>query len=173
MMGPPGPEGPPGAGIAAVYHAYGSSMRAGVTSSAPVVQPGLVLTFTLLQPSTVQIVATVGISVPADPSGYAMVDAVIYVDGNFLPNGGWSRATLRSGSGGTIALIPINTVVTLPAGAHTIDLRTLRHLSSTVPVDIGGNSMTEVNPGELTLVIFDSPGGGDVLTPTQARRPRQ
>jgi hypothetical protein len=44
-------------------------------------------------------------------------------------------------------------MINLPAGTHTIDLRTAR-LNGNTPVDIGGNAVTDVNPGELTLLIL-------------------
>ncbi len=155
VAGVAGPQGP--SGVINKYHVYGTAGRLAVTSVTPTVQPGMVQTFTLTAPATVMIWATIGGRTTLTTSGaYATVDMVIYVNGNFLTNGGWNRFNVvnptNSNSFNTCA---INTMISLPAGTHTVDLRTFRGLSSTSPVDIGGDSANDTNPGEMTIMILN------------------
>lgn len=156
--GAPGPQGPQGpSGIIQRYHVYGTAGRLGVTSSTATIQPGMSQTFTLSAPATVMIWATIGARTTVTTSGsYATVDMIIYVNGNFLPNGGWNRFNVvNPTNANSFNTCAINTMISLPAGTHTIDLRTLRGLSSNSPVDIGGNSSLDTNPGEMTLLILN------------------
>lgn len=153
--GATGPQGPPG--VINKYHVYGTASRLAVASTTPTLQPGLTQTFTLAAPATVIVWATIGGRTTSTTTGaYAQVDMVVYVDNNFLANGGWNRFNIvnptNTNSFNTCA---INTMITLPAGTHTIDLRTFRGAGSTSPVDIGGNAALETNPGELTILILN------------------
>lgn len=165
--GPIGPAGPPGAtgpagpqgpsGVVNRYHVQGTAGRLAVTSTTPTVQPGMTQTFTLSAPATVIVWATIGARTTVTTSGsYATVDMVLYVNNNFLPNGGWNRFNVvnptNTNSFNTCAL---NTMINLPAGTHTIDLRTFRSATSNSPVDIGGNSSLDTNPGEMTIMILN------------------
>jgi hypothetical protein len=157
IQGPAGPAGPQGpSGVINRFHVYGTSGRLGVTSTTLTVQPGLTQTFTLAAPATVIIWATIGGRTTATTSGaYATVDMVVYHNGNFLPNGGWNRFTITNPtSANAFNACAINTILSLPAGTHTIDLRTAR-LNGNVSVDIGGNAALDVNPGELTILILN------------------
>jgi len=156
-QGDPGPAGPQGpSGVINRYHVYGTSGRLNVTSTALTAQPGLTQTFTLAAPATVIIWATIGGRTTVTTSGaYATVDMVIFHNGNFLPNGGWNRFTITNPtSANAFNTCAINTMISLPAGTHTIDLRTSR-LNGSSSVDIGGNSALDVNPGELTILILN------------------
>ena len=152
--GATGPQGPQG--VFQKYHVYGTAGRLAVTSTAAIAQPGLTQTFNLAAPATVIIWATIGGRNTATTSGaYATVDMIIYLNGGFLANGGWNRFTVvnptASNSFNTCA---INTMITLPAGTHTINLRTAR-LNGSTSVDIGGNAAIDTNPGELTILIIN------------------
>jgi hypothetical protein len=153
VAGPQGPQGP--SGIIERYHRYGTSGRLNVTSTALTVQPGLSQTFTLAAPATVIVWATIGGRNTTTTSGaYSTVDMVIFHNNNFLPNGGWNRFSIvNPSSANGFSTCAINTILTLPAGTHTIDLRTSRAFGN-VSVDIGGNSALDTNPGELTLLII-------------------
>lgn len=152
--GATGPQGPPG--VINKYHVYGTSGRAGVNTTALTVQPGMTQTFTLSATSTVIIWATIGaLNTTLTTTGYSTVDMVVHVDGNPLANGGWNRMFITNTSATTgLGNCAINTMITLPAGTHTIDLRTNRS-SGTSVVTIGGNSALEVNPGELTIMVLN------------------
>ncbi|MNK05558.1 Collagen triple helix repeat protein [compost metagenome] len=152
--GATGPQGPPG--VIDKYHVHGSTGRLSVTSNVAAAQPGLTQTINLAGASTVAIWATIGGRTTLTGNGnHAVVDVVIYVDGNFLPNGGWNRFTVTNPSTtNAFNTCAVNTMVTLPAGSHTIEVRTLRS-SGTSPVDIGGNSSTDVNPGELSILVLN------------------
>lgn len=153
--GPAGPQGP--SGVIQKYHVYGTAGRLAVTSTAATAQPGLTQTFTLASPATVMIWATIGTRNTATTAGaWSNVDMIIYLNNNFLPNGGWNRfSTVNPSSGANgFNTCAINTVVSLPAGTHTIDLRTARS-NGTVSVDIGGNASTDTNPGELTIMVVN------------------
>ncbi len=165
--GPAGPIGATGAvgatgatgpsGVIQKYHVYGSAGRLAVTSAVATAQPGLTQTFTLAAPSSVIIWATIGGRTTSSTTGqYATVDMVVYLNGAFLANGGWNRfSVVNPTASNAFTNGAINTMLTLPAGTHTIDLRTLRLGTSTSPVDIGGNSSTDINPGELTILIVN------------------
>jgi hypothetical protein len=175
-IGPAGPTGPAGSSATVLrYHAYGSAGRLGVTSSVATVQPGVSVTFTLGSPATAIIWASIGARTTVLTTGaYATVDAIIYVNGNFLPNGGWNRFNVVNPSNAnSFITVAINTMVALPAGTHTVDLRTLRGLSSTSPVDIGGNAAVDTNPGELTVLLLDGQGTLRPLDAGAARTPRR
>lgn len=166
-MGPTGAIGATGAtgatganganGVLGHYIVRGTAGRLAVTSSTATVQPGMSQAITLAAPADVAIWASIGGRNTLTTSGaYATVDVIIYVDGTFLPAGGWNRFTNVNGANGNaFNACAINTVVSLPAGTHTIELRTLRLAGSTVPVDIGGNATLEVNPGEMTIMVLD------------------
>lgn len=165
--GPQGPAGPAGAtgatgpqgpsGVINKYHVYGTAGRLAVASTTPTVQPGLTQTFTLTAPATVIVWATIGGRTTSSTTGaYAQVDMVIYADNNFLANGGWNRFNIvNPTSTNSFNTCAINTMITLPAGTHTIDLRTFRGAGSTSPVDIGGNAALDTNPGEMTILILN------------------
>lgn len=131
------------------------------------------VTFTLQSPSTVQILASIGALTTNPTAGYyADVDAVIYVNDAYLPQGGWNRIQIGNfASNPSLHAVSINTVTALPAGTHTIDLRTRRVLGN-VGVDIGGNAALDVNPGELTVVIFEGTGTRVLLSDKDPRQPR-
>lgn len=172
--GATGPAGPTGTTASIVrYQVYGSAGRLAVTSTVATVQPGLTQTFTLANPANVVVWATIGGRNTVTTTGaFANVDVIIYVDGNFLPNGGWNRfSTVNPTSANGFNTVAINTMVALAAGTHTIDLRTARS-SGTSPIDIGGNSSTDTNPGELTILVLDGVGNAPLMLPTTARTAR-
>lgn len=152
--GATGPQGPPG--VINRYHVYGTAGRTGVSSTALTVQPGMSQTITLAAPSTVIIWATIGaLNTTTGGTAYSLVDMVVHINGNPLVNGGWNRMFVTNTSAVTgMGNCAINTMVTLPAGTHTIDLRTNRS-SGTSVVTIGGNSALEVNPGEMTIMVLN------------------
>lgn len=164
--GPAGPQGPAGAtgatgpqgpsGVINRYHVYGTAGRTGVSSTALTVQPGMSQVITLAAPSTVIIWATIGaLNTTTGGTAYSLVDMVVHINGNPLVNGGWNRMFITNTSAVTgMGNCAINTMVTLPAGTHTIDLRTNRS-SGTSVVTIGGNSALEVNPGEMTIMVLN------------------
>lgn len=170
--GTTGPTGATGSNASlGRYHVYGSATRQAVTSNVVTAQPGLAQTFTLGDSANVMIWATIGArNAVSTAGGWSIVDAVIYVDGNFLPNGGWNRFSVINSSLGANAFntVAINTMVTLPAGTHTVDLRTARY-NGTLAVDIGGNSSADTNPGELTILVME---GASSFAPLQADAPR-
>src|SRR5690606_36310075 len=95
--GATGPQGPPG--VINKFHVFGTAGRLAVTSNVAAAQPGLTQTFNLTATSTVVIWATIGgRTTLTGNTNHAVVDMVIYVDGNFLPNGGWNRFTVSNPS---------------------------------------------------------------------------
>lgn len=155
-MGAAGPQGVPGtSGVLQTYHVYGTTARLNANNVATV-QPGMTQTFTLTSPAKIVVWATIGARITAPTVGiYANVDMVIYANNGLLPAGGYNRFQLANAAAATaINTCAINTSFTLPAGTHTIELRTLRY-SGTANVDIGGNAVTEINPGEMTIMILN------------------
>jgi hypothetical protein len=144
-------------GIIQRYHVYGTAGRLAVNSATATLQPGLTQTFTLTAPATVIVWATIGArTTGTGNTNYANVDAIIYVDGAFLPLGGWNRFQVTNPSASnSFNTCAINTSFTLAAGVHTIQLRTARLAGSTSTVDIGGNAALDTNPGEMTILILN------------------
>jgi hypothetical protein len=87
-------------------------------------------------------------------AGTAVVDAIIYLDGNPLTDGGWNRFSIYNAANNALATTSLNSMILVSAGSHTIELRTARN-SGSVSVNIGGNAQTDVNPGELTVVVLN------------------
>lgn len=152
--GATGPQGPPG--VINRYHVYSSAARTGVSSNVLTLQPGMTQTFTLANTSTVIIWASIGaLNTTLTTSGYSTVDFAVHVNGTPLANGGWNRMFITNTAATTgLGVGALNTMITLPAGTHTIDLRTSRS-SGTSNVTIGGNPSTDVNPGEMTILILN------------------
>lgn len=138
------------------FYAAGTAGRAAVANGTPTVQPGVVVNITVPAGLTARVYAfaTIGaLNTLTTPGNYSTVDAIVYVDGAFLPIGGYNRqTTVNHGTGNSMSVITVQAFFTLAAGAHTIDLRTLR-ANGNSPVNIGGNASTDVNPGELTLIV--------------------
>lgn len=155
------------------YHVYGTAGRLGVTSNVAVLQPGVTQTFALANPATVMIWASIGARNTVTTTGaYATVDAIIYLNGNFLPSGGWNRfSVVNPTTANAFGTVAINTVVGLPAGTHTIELRTLR-LNGTTSVDIGGNASADTNPGEMSIMILEGTSTLSTITSDAPRKPR-
>jgi hypothetical protein len=155
------------------YHAYGAAGRLAVTSTVATLQPGVSQTFTLTESANVLLWATVGARNTSTTTGaYATIDAIIYINGNFLPNGGWNRfSVVNPTAANAFGTVAINTMVSLPAGTHTVELRTAR-LNGTTSVDIGGNAAADTNPGELSILVLGGPVGPGLLTPGSPRTPR-
>lgn len=151
-MGATGPTG-----IIQKYHLYGTAGRLAVNSTTATLQPGLTQTFTLASPATVIVWATIGArTTGTGNANYANVDMILYVDGTFLPQGGWNRFQVTNPStSNSFNTCAMNTSFSLAAGTHTIELRTARLAGSTSTVDIGGNATTDTNPGELTIMILN------------------
>jgi hypothetical protein len=157
-MGATGPQGVPGtSGVLQKYHVYGTAGRLAVSTPTPTTQPGMTQTFTLTSPATIVVWATIGARTTAATAGlYANVDMIIYADNNFLVKGGWNRFQVANAAAiNSYNTCAINTSFTLPAGTHTIDLRTLRLAGGNTTVDIGGNSTTDINPGEMTIIVLN------------------
>lgn len=141
-----------------VIQLYGTAARTNISSTTHTIQPGLSTTIVIPAGATVQVtvMGDIGTRNTVTTTGrYAIVDAVIYVNGTFLPQGGWNRhETLNSSTTAQNAfgVIPISATFTLTAGTYTIDIRTARFGGNT-SVDIGGNCVTDTNCGEFTVFI--------------------
>lgn len=153
-QGATGPQGPPG--VVNKYHVYGTAGRTSVTSTVATAQPGMSQVINLTATSNIIIWATIGgLNVSTTTGAYANIDMIIYVDGNFLPNGGWNRfSVVNATSTNSFNTCAINTMISLPAGAHTIELRTARS-TGTSAVNIGGNAALDTNPGEMTIMVLN------------------
>ena len=170
------------AGQPAIYHIYGTAGRLGVATSAATVQPGMSRTITVPAGFTASVVVNASIggrNTQSTANLYATVDMIIYVDGNFLARGGWNRFSIVNPgvTSNSFTNSAINTAVSVGAGNHTFELRTAR-LNGTTSVDIGGNAITDINPGEMTLTVYYTPvtfvnrptEGGEIISPETDRR---
>lgn len=141
-----------------VIQLYGTAARTNVTSTTHTIQPGLSTTIVVPVGATVQVTVMGDIGTrnrTTNTGRYAIVDAVIYLNGAFLPQGGWNRhETLNSSTTpqNAFGVIPISATFTLTAGTYTIDIRTAR-FGGTTSVDIGGNCITDTNCGQFTVFV--------------------
>ncbi len=146
-----GATGIPGTGIT-VYHARGTAGRSTVVTNIPTAQPGVSVTFTIDQPATVMMWASIGsVTTQATAGASATVEMALYIDNTAATAS--SRYTAINGTVSAFGTGALTTVRTLPAGQHTIDLRTSR-VQGNVAVNIGGNGLTDTNPGELTVLVM-------------------
>jgi hypothetical protein len=139
-----------------VIQLYGTAARTNVSSTAHVIQPGLSTNIVIPtgQTAQVSVIGDIGVrNVSTTSQGYSIVDVVIYLNGTFLPLGGWNRnETLNGNLQNAFELIPLSATFTLTAGSHTIDIRSAR-FGGNVTVDIGGNCATDTNCGEFTIFV--------------------
>lgn len=143
-------------------HAYDNAGRTGVLSTAITQQPGCLINFTIPtgQIADVKIDAFLGGSNVSTTAGaYSVFDAIIYVDGAPLAQGGWSRVSIVNPSGTNTNSFGSATlsswVAGLTAGAHTIQLMSRTpFLTATSAVTLGGNCTTVTNCGEIHALVF-------------------
>lgn len=139
-----------------VIQLYGTASRLNVNSAAAVVQPGLSTTIVVPAGQTAQIsvIGDIGVrNAVTTSTAYSIVDVIIYLNGAFLPVGGWNRCeTLNGNNQNAFEVIPISATFTVGAGTHTIDIRTAR-FGGNINCDIGGNCATDTNCGEATIFV--------------------
>lgn len=140
------------------YHAYNSAGRNNVNNSTRTLQPGCTITFTVPtgQIADVNITAIIGALNQSTTSGeYSTVEAIIYCDGTFLPQGGWNRFSVVNPGSNTNAFNTSSFTTVwngVTAGTHTIALYTDRY-SGNSSVNIGGNCTTDVGCGEVHATV--------------------
>lgn len=139
-----------------VMQMYGTGARTGVATTPHVLQPGLSAAFVVPtgQTATVTVIGDIGCNnAVTTSSAYSIVDVVIYLDGAFLPVGGWNRAECLNGTNqNAFTVIPLSATFSAGAGAHTVDIRSARFGGNTA-VNIGGNCATDTDCGEFTVFI--------------------
>lgn len=139
-----------------VVQLYGTSARLAVTSNVATLQPGLTTNIVVPTGQTVQVTAICDIgtrNTSTTAGNFSGVDVIFFVNGAFLPQGGWNRfTTVNHGTGNSLGTIPVSATFTLTAGTHVFQVRTSR-VSGNTSVDIGGNCTTDTNCGEVTLFI--------------------
>ncbi len=139
-----------------VIQLYGTAGRLNVSSNVAALQPGLTTNIVIPTGQTAQItvIGDIGIrNVATTSSAYSIVDGIIYLNGAFLPLGGWNRKeTLNGTSQNAFGVLPLSATFTVGAGTHTIEIRTAR-FGGTVNVDIGGNCAVDTNCGEFTIFV--------------------
>ncbi|MDO8999540.1 MAG: hypothetical protein Q7W45_07235 [Bacteroidota bacterium] len=141
-----------------VFQMYGTSPRTNINSTAHVAQPGLSTTIIVPpgQTAAVSVIGDIGIrNISTTAGAYSIVDVIIYLNGTFLPQGGWNRyETANSGTvnQNAFGVVPLSATFTLAAGTHTIVIRSAR-FGGTTNVDIGGNCVTDTNCGEFTVFV--------------------
>jgi hypothetical protein len=140
------------------YHAYDTGGRAAVTSTTLTLQPGCTINLVIPtgQIADIKIDAVLGGTNTTTTAGlYSNVDVVVFVDGAFLPQGGFNRTTMLNSSAGangfnssTISTVWNN----VGAGLHTVQLFSARS-AGTTSVNIGGNCTTATNCGEINAIV--------------------
>ncbi len=139
-----------------IMQMYGTAGRLNISSTVHTAQPGLTAAFTIPagQTASVTVMGDIGIrNVLTTTSAYSIVDVIIYLDGAFLPVGGWNRIeTLNGTNQNSFQVCPTSATFLANPGAHTIEIRSAR-FGGTVNVDIGGNCALDTNCGEFTVFI--------------------
>lgn len=153
--GATGPQGP--TGIVATY--YKSSTGYINSPATMTLVPGCTQTISLTAGQKVMITAVVGGSITSLTVGqWADVRACIFVNGGFLPTGGYSQMYWDNTSGHTTTgggIIPLSTMYTVPTtGSYTFGLYGLKYAGSGT-VQMGGNAAVNSNAGEMTIVVFN------------------
>lgn len=140
------------------YHAYNNAARLAVNSTVHTLQPGCTINFTVPtgQTADVKIDGVLGGLNSSTTAGrVALFDAIVYVDGAPLAQGGWNRVTLvnSSAGGNSLGVCTFSTAwVGVGAGAHTVQLYSAR-VSGTTTLDIGGNCAVDTNCGEIHATV--------------------
>lgn len=139
-----------------IMQMYGTAGRLNINSAVATVQPGLSAAFVVPagQTATVTVIGDIGVrNVLTTSSAYSIVDITVFLDGAFLPVGGWNRSeTLNGTNQNAFSVIPCSATFNVAAGAHTVDIRSAR-FGGNVNVDIGGNCAVDTNCGEFTVFI--------------------
>ncbi|WP_309609257.1 hypothetical protein [Flavobacterium sp.] len=141
-------------------HAYDTAGRVAVTSAVNTLQPGCTINFTIPsgQIADIKIDAVLGGTNTVTTAGiYNTFDTIVFVDGAFLPQGGFNRTSIVNSSAGGNAFgsSTLSTIWSgVIAGAHTIQLFSSRSGGSGgSSVTLGGNCTTASNCGEINAII--------------------
>lgn len=158
-----GPQGP--SGVLQHYHVYCTGSKSVTNTSSLTLQPGLTKTFTVTANTNVIVWATIGATTNSTNGtthsypnlDFAIIDMVIFLNGNALVSGGYNRFSLvkhSTNSTYSFNTSAIQTMFTVGAGTHTIELTTAKIAGNSI-VEIGGSAILYVNPGEMTIQILN------------------
>ncbi|MCS7162749.1 MAG: hypothetical protein NZ958_05420 [Bacteroidia bacterium] len=119
--------------------------------------PGLsqVITIPPGYTAEVEIWAQAGVALTGGvPNSWALVDVIIYRNGNFIPVGGWNRRKLHNGAGDVTDMDALVVIAreTLGPGTYTYEVRGTRPAGNQ-EVAIGGDCVFDVNCGELKIAV--------------------
>lgn len=142
------------------YHAYNTAARVvAIGNTTQTLQPGCTINFTVPtgQIADVKIDGVLGAITSSTLSGrYAAYEVIVYVDGSFLPQGGWNRTFLNNPASVNTNALGIcafsTTAIGLTAGNHTIALYSSFYAGNSA-LQIGGNCSTDVNCGEIHAIV--------------------
>ncbi len=139
------------------YHAYDTAGRTNITSATATLQPGCTITLTVPtgQVADIKIDGVLGgTNVSTITSDYGVFDAIVYVDGTFLPKGGWNRTSIVNASNtNSFNVCTVSTTWTgVTSGVHTIQLFTRRSYGNSA-VTLGGDCSLITNCGEIHAIV--------------------
>jgi hypothetical protein len=142
-----------------IYHSAATAGVSLITNGVVTLIPGTAITVVVPAGLTadIDIFAYCGASINGGSlsTDNAVADLIIYRNGSFLPTGGWNRVKLYNNGGGTTdqTSTSINSRDSgIGAGTYTYDLRGNR-FSGTFGITVGGNCATQVNCGEMTIMV--------------------
>jgi len=128
----------------------------GVTASSTTWQnlPGLSTTINLTQNAKVCITTDGGVQNAGAANTNAVIDIAVYNNGALLSDGGFKRVCAINTNAwtGLFEYWSISTVVTLPPGTYTFDVRTRKASATTSNATVSGNNTT-VMQGMMTVKI--------------------
>lgn len=142
------------------FHAFDNLGRTNVTSNVLTLQPNCTINFIIPagQIADVRVDGYLGgTNVSTSAGAYSIFDAVIYVDGAPLVQGGWTRSTINNPGGvntnGFGGCTLSSWVTGLTAGAHTVQLFG-RRFGGNSAVTLGGDCSTITNCGEVHATVI-------------------
>jgi len=125
------------------------------TATAWQILPGMSRTITITAPAKILCHTDGGIQTTAGlPSGFSVVDCVLFINGGLFGQGGYERLTVVNNNGvvGCLGFWSKEVIATLAPGTYTIDVRARMNLGA--QANVGGNNLSVLQGVLITQVIY-------------------
>jgi hypothetical protein len=143
------------------FHAFNNAARSNVSSTTHILQPGCTFNFTIPtgQIADLKIDAVIGGNNSSTTVGVRnIVDVIIYLNGTFLPQGGWNRVSCNNTSTAGNAFFTTSLsswANNLTAGVYTVELRTARFGGTAgETITLGGDCSLTTDCGEIHGTLY-------------------
>lgn len=156
--GAPGTPGVPGTTGQGALSVFGTTTLTVTPTSQATLIPGLTTTVNVPASSVLLISTDGGIATTSTAAtGFSVVDIMLVVDGNLLPNGGYRRVIAANTTGLTGVFAPwsLTATTTLAPGSHTIQVFAAGVSGPTANTNatVSGDGVN-VNQGELSVLVI-------------------